>query len=306
MDLSSYINIIKNSGVVAFPTETVYGLGASAWDAVAVKKIFEIKGRPPDNPLIVHISSKEQATDFASYIPPSAQLLMDTFWPGPLSIILPKKSKVLDLITAGLATVALRMPDHPVALSFISQAGPLAAPSANRSGRPSPTKAAHVKADFGDDFPVVESEAARVGLESTVVDLSGDVPVILRPGSISRRQLEQCLQTSVEEFYADQNEKPRSPGQKYSHYKPEARVRWLDDNEPTSDSSTLYVLVSRQAAGPNILAYENDLKRMAAELYDRFRQADIEGFKTVAIESFSDKADDIAAALYNRISKAVQ
>lgn len=306
MDLSSYINIIKNSGVVAFPTETVYGLGASAWDAVAVKKIFEIKGRPPDNPLIVHISSKEQATDFASNIPPSAQLLMDTFWPGPLSIILPKKSKVLDLITAGLATVALRMPDHPVALSFISQAGPLAAPSANRSGRPSPTKAAHVKADFGDDFPVVESEAARVGLESTVVDLSGDVPVILRPGSISRRQLEQCLQTSVEEFYSDQNEKPRSPGQKYSHYKPEARVRWLNDDEPTSDSSTLYVLVSRQAAGPNILAYENDLKRMAAELYDRFRQADIEGFKTVAIESFSDKADDIAAALYNRISKAVQ
>lgn len=292
--------------MVAFPTETVYGLGASAWDAVAVKKIFEIKGRPPDNPLIVHIATKEQATDFASYVPPAAQLLMDTFWPGPLSIILPKKTKVLDLITAGLPTVALRVPDHPIALSFISEAGPLAAPSANLSGRPSPTKAAHVAADFGDNFPVIESDAARVGLESTVVDLSGEKPVILRPGSISRRQLEECLQIPVKELYSTQSERPRSPGQKYSHYKPEARVRWLEEDEPTNDCTTLYLLLTLQVVGPNIITYKNNLRQLAAELYDRFRQADIEGYQTIAIELFSDEKDDIAAALCNRISKAAQ
>lgn len=305
MDLTKYISLIKTGEVVAFPTETVYGLGADAWNPSAIHKVFEVKGRPSDNPLIVHVSSKDQVSDFAAIIPDTAQILMDEFWPGPLSIVLPKKPEVLDSVTAGLDTVAIRMPDHPVALDLIEATGPLVAPSANKSGRPSPTKASHVREDFGNDFPVIDGAATRVGLESTVIDLSSDRPAILRPGGISRKELENILGIEVEESFFHQTEKPRSPGQKYSHYKPKAEVRWLLNTEPTNDESAIYLLLSKDEKRPNIIFYNNNLTNLAAELYDRFRQADIENYKTVVIEPFSNNSEPVFSALLNRINKAI-
>ena len=304
-DLTKYISLIKTGEVVAFPTETVYGLGADAWNHSAIQKVFEIKGRPSDNPLIVHVSSREQINDFASDIPDSAQILMDEFWPGPLSIVFSKKPEVLDSVTAGLDTVAIRMPDHPVALDLIEATGALVAPSANKSGRPSPTKAEHVKEDFGVDFPVIDGAATRVGLESTVIDLSSDKPAILRPGGISRKELEDTLGIEVEEAFFHQLEKPRSPGQKYSHYKPKAEVRWLQNNETTNDESTIYLLLSKAEKRPNIIFYNNDITLLAAELYDRFRQADIENYRSVVIEPFSNNSEPVFSALLNRINKAI-
>ncbi len=302
---SKYIQLIKDGEVVAFPTETVYGLGADVWNPSAIQKVFEVKGRPSDNPLIVHISDSKQVEDFASDVPLTAEKLMQAFWPGPLSIVFKKKPEVLDAVTAGLDTVAIRMPDHPLALDFISQTGPLVAPSANTSGKPSPTKAEHVKQDFGEDFPVIDGEATKIGLESTVIDFSESIPAILRPGSISRKQIEDVLGTFVEESFFHHIEKPRSPGQKYSHYKPNADVRWLKEGEKPDDPSCLYLLISSSGDTSNIIHYKGNLNRLAAELYDRFRQADHEGFEKIVIEPFEDMNKDIAPALLNRIRKTL-
>ncbi|MBO6586543.1 MAG: threonylcarbamoyl-AMP synthase [Gracilimonas sp.] len=305
-DLSTYIDLIKQGNVVAFPTETVYGLGADAWNPTAIQKIFSIKGRPSDNPLIVHVSEEEQVHEFSDQIPDSAHVLIEEFWPGPLSLVLPKKPEVLDAVTAGLDTVAIRMPDHDIALEFISETGPLVAPSANKSGRPSPTKAEHVKADFGDDFPVIDGKATKVGLESTVLDLTGDQPEILRPGSISRKQIEDVLGFTVHESFFAHMERPKSPGQKYSHYKPKAEVRWLEVLEKTDDPECLYLLLSSDVYDSvNIIDFNNDLDRLARQIYDRFRQADIEGYSAVAIENFQDMDHPIIPALLNRVQKAI-
>ena len=305
MDLTKYISLIKAGEVVAFPTETVYGLGADAWNPSAIQKVFEVKGRPSDNPLIVHVSSENQVADFASEIPERAHKLIEAFWPGPLSLVLKKKPEVLDLVTAGLDTVAIRMPDHPIALDFISKTGPLVAPSANTSGKPSPTKAEHVLEDFGPDFPVINGAATQVGLESTVLDLTGKHPAILRPGKVSRKDIEEVLGVFIEESFFHQAEKPRSPGQKYSHYKPKAEVRWLTEGEDLSNSSTLFLLQTGSSASPNIISCQGDLNQLAQELYDRFRQADIEGYDSVVIEPFSETDSSIASALLNRIRKAI-
>lgn len=302
---SKYIQLINSGEVVAFPTETVYGLGADAWNPTAIQKVFAVKGRPSDNPLIVHISDTKQAEDFALEIPETAKKLMNAFWPGPLSLVLKKKPEVLDAVTAGLDTVAIRMPNHPLALELISQTGALVAPSANTSGKPSPTKAEHVRQDFGENFPVIDGKATKIGLESTVVDLSQSIPAILRPGSISRKQIEEVLGMFVEESFFHHTEKPRSPGQKYSHYKPNAEVRWLKEDEQPDDPSSLYLLISGSESGSNIINYKGDLNRMATELYDRFRQADHEGFDSVVIEKFEDFKQEIASALLNRINKTI-
>ena len=301
----TYIQLIKSGEVVAFPTETVYGLGADAWNPSAIKKVFSTKGRPSDNPLIVHISTKEDVAKFAVEVPDFALKLMEAFWPGPLTLVLKKKPEVLDGVTAGLETVAIRMPNHSIALDLISKTGPLVAPSANKSGRPSPTKAEHVRSDFGLDFPVIDGKATKIGLESTVIDLSQSIPAILRPGSISRIQIEEVLDTFVEESYFHQTEKPRSPGQKYSHYKPNAEVRWLKEDESLDDPSSLYLLISGSESGSNIINYKGKLNRLAAELYDRFRQADINGYKKVIIQPFKELDHPMVSALMNRIGKAI-
>lgn len=305
-DLNIYIDLIKQGNVVAFPTETVYGLGADAWNPTAIQKIFSIKGRPSDNPLIVHVSKEEQVHEFSARIPDSAHVLIEEFWPGPLSLVLHKKPEVLDAVTAGLDTVAIRMPDHDIALEFISETGPLVAPSANKSGRPSPTKAEHVKADFGADFPVIDGKATKVGLESTVLDLTGDQPEILRPGSISRKQIEDVLGFTVHESFFAHMERPKSPGQKYSHYKPKAEVRWLEVQEKINNPECLYLLLSSDVHdSANIIDFNNDLDRLARQIYDRFRQADLEGYSAVAIENFQDMDHPIVPALLNRVQKAI-
>ncbi|WP_421774497.1 L-threonylcarbamoyladenylate synthase [Gracilimonas sp.] len=305
-DLSRYIDLIKKGNVVAFPTETVYGLGADAWNPTAIQKIFSIKGRPSDNPLIVHVSEEDQVHEFSDHIPNSAHTLIEEFWPGPLSLVLPKKTTVLDAVTAGLDTVAIRMPDHDIALELISNAGPLVAPSANKSGRPSPTRAEHVLVDFGEEFPVIDGKATKVGLESTVLDLTGDQPEILRPGSISRKEIEDILGYSVHESFFQHTDRPKSPGQKYSHYKPKAKVRWLEAEEKPKDQDCLYLLLTSDNPGSvNIVDFNNDLDQLAREIYDRFRQADLEGFSTVVIEDFQDMKHPIIPALLNRVQKAI-
>lgn len=312
--LESVKQLLRDGGVAAFPTETVYGLGADAWNPDAVRRVFELKGRPADNPLIVHLGSARMAEAFVPEIPEDARKLMAAFWPGPLTLILPKKPEVLDIVTGGRDTVALRWPAHPLAQELIAVCGPLVAPSANKSGRPSPTKPEHVKEDFGEDFPVVEAGETQIGLESTVLDLSRETYTILRPGYIGKDQIEKALgkQLRLDDTGEDGAASARSPGTKYSHYAPDAAVRWMESDERPETGSgsadTLYLLHTGDAPKEeNIIHYEGDHERMARELYDRFRQADHRGLTTVAIQPFSASLRSnrpIAEALVNRISKA--
>ncbi len=221
--------ILREGGLVAFPTETVYGLGANGFDGEAVKKIFEAKGRPSDNPLILHVASKSDARKLWSSVPDKARVLMDTFWPGPLSIVYEKSERIPYEVTAGLDTVAVRMPDHKTALAFLREAQvPVAAPSANPSGRPSPTTAKHVLDDLNGIVDVIlDGGPCRVGLESTVLSLAG-APTILRPGAITREMLETvigpvALAKSILSPLQE-GEAARSPGMKYKHYAPDAQV----------------------------------------------------------------------------------
>lgn len=308
--LDRYINLLKSSQVVAFPTETVYGLGALATDARAVRKIFEIKGRPPDNPLIVHVSSFQMLEDFAAEIPEEAEQLMDAFWPGPLTLIFKKKPQVLDVITAGLPTVAVRWPSHPLSQDLIARVGPLVAPSANSSGKPSPTKPEHIKEDLGEPFPIIEAGETQIGLESTVLDVSEEPFTLYRPGGVSRNQIENIINERIEVAKPEKVEKPRSPGMKYSHYAPDAAVQWLDIDDAMNDKTTLYLIHSKTPAleKENIVYFEEDYSEMAHQLFDRFRSADHKGLKKVAIEPFSEdilQSEPLAEALQNRISKAM-
>lgn len=222
-------SIIRAGGLVAFPTETVYGLGANGLDEAAAGRIFEAKGRPADNPLILHVAKKSDVKDLWIRVPEDARLLMDAFWPGPLTLVFNRSSLVPDAVAAGLPTVALRMPDHKTALALIRAAGvPIAAPSANLSGRPSPTTAAHVKADLDGRIDVIlDGGPCRIGLESTVLSLCKP-PVILRPGGITREMLEAVV-GPVDVARAvlaplGEGEQAASPGMKYKHYAPNARV----------------------------------------------------------------------------------
>ncbi|MCQ2516136.1 MAG: threonylcarbamoyl-AMP synthase [Saccharofermentans sp.] len=221
--LSKAAKLLSDGNVVAFPTETVYGLGADATNSDAVKKIFEAKGRPSDNPLIVHISDKSQINELVEEITPVAKKLIDNFMPGPITVIMRKSSKIPSEVSAGLNTVGIRMPSHKVALEFLSLCGcPVAAPSANLSGSPSPTTAMHVKNDMdGYVAAIVDGGDSNVGLESTVVDATGDIPVILRPGAITSEMIDEALSTTT--AYAGALEAgsiPPAPGMKYRHYAP--------------------------------------------------------------------------------------
>ncbi len=292
--------------LIVFPTETVYGLGASAFDPDAISAVFEVKGRPSDNPLIVHVADKNMVNDFAIEISDDAEKLMDVFWPGPLTLVLPKKPEVLDSITSGLNTVAVRMPNHPLAQKALLERGAMVAPSANRSGRPSPTSPEHVLADFGDSLSVIDGGKCELGLESTVINLAEEPYTILRPGHISASDIESILQKKVIRSTDSIQEGPaRSPGMKYSHYAPKARVCWFNPTSDALQSDTLYLMLNsvEHFHGENVINYTNDLKKLAAELYDRFRQADIQGFDFIVIEKPTSK-DGLSLALINRIEKA--
>lgn len=226
--------ILRRGEMVAFPTETVYGLGANALDESASAKIYEAKGRPSDNPLIVHISKEEQLEPLVKEIPEKARLLMEKFWPGPLTLIFKKKDTVPDGTTGGLDTVAIRMPDNAVALAMIDAAKvPIAAPSANTSGRPSPTTANHVMDDMnGRISMILDGGAVGIGIESTIVDVTGEIPMILRPGYINKSMLEKVVgEVTIDKAILgpmDENAHPKAPGMKYKHYAPKADFTMYD------------------------------------------------------------------------------
>jgi L-threonylcarbamoyladenylate synthase len=233
-NIAKAIEILRAGGLVAFPTETVYGLGADARNGLAVGKIFSAKGRPATNPLIVHVGDVSIAKRYVERWPVSAEKLAAAFWPGPLTLVLGKNSEIVDLVTAGGKTVALRAPDHPVALELLREFdGPIAAPSANRSMRVSPTMAEHVKREMGDRVDLIlDGGACRVGIESTVLDLTRDRPMILRLGMIGREQIEPIVgDVDVFEGSVDVSKPAVSPGQQAVHYSPRTPAFWFETGD---------------------------------------------------------------------------
>lgn len=318
--------VLREGGLVAFPTETVYGLGANALDSAAVSRIFAAKGRPSDNPLIVHISDTGQVLDVADDITVPAQRVMEIFWPGPLTVVLPKKAGVPGEVTAGLDTVAVRMPDHEVARRIIRNAGvPIAAPSANISGKPSPTSAIHVLNDLEDKVDmIVDGGPCKVGLESTVLDLTCEPPVLLRPGGVAREQLEGVLgHVEIDPVLINDNENitPRSPGMKYTHYSPEADVIVVTGNdklvpskikeiieEYRSQGHRIGVLASTENAGlyegyeVYTLGSRRELESIARNLFHGLRFLDDKKVDTILAEGYPRKG--MGVAIMNRLAKA--
>jgi L-threonylcarbamoyladenylate synthase len=310
--ISRAAQIICAGGLVAFPTETVYGLGASAMDPEAVAAIFTAKGRPADNPLIVHVSDWEQVCAVAASVPDRARLLMKLFWPGPLSLILPRSAAVPDQVSAGLPTVAVRMPDHPVALQLIRMAGvPIAAPSANRSGRPSPTSARHVLEEMcGRIEAVLDGGLCRVGVESTVLDLTGPHPVILRPGGVTREALASALGEPVLQSVWKGEAAPPSPGMKYRHYAPRAPLILVTGPRTRRERliGTLTVFFRKQgvrvcslngAPGSNL---PEDKESLARYLYRELRRCDTLKAEIILAGGISPRG--LGAAVMNRLGKA--
>ncbi|MBN8201984.1 L-threonylcarbamoyladenylate synthase [Bacillus sp. NTK034] len=318
---SQAADLLKNNEVVAFPTETVYGLGGNAENDEAVRKIFEAKGRPSDNPLIIHIADKAQLDAFVTEIPQNAQALMDQFWPGPLTLIFNHKEGVLShYATADLSTVAVRMPDHPVALELLEKAGlPIAAPSANRSGRPSPTTADHVWEDLnGRIAGLVDGGPTGVGVESTVLDCTGEVPVILRPGGITREQLEEVVgKVSVDPALADESQAPKSPGMKYRHYAPDAPLYLVEGTREdiqhfVEDKKQEGLSVGVLTTSENLEFYHADfiyacgqrekLETVASSLYEALRYFNTTDADIIFCEMFP--GEGVGHAIMNRLMKA--
>ncbi len=318
--------IIKSGGTVAFPTETVYGLGANALDEKAIEKIYSAKGRPEDNPLIVHISSISQLEDLVENIPQHAYILMERFWPGPLTLIFNRTNKVPDKITGGLSTVAIRMPAHNIALELIKHSQlPIAAPSANTSGKPSPTNFSHVIHDLSGKIDmIIDGGSAGVGLESTVLDISGDIPIILRPGGITiedlfsvlpRVEYDRAIEMSITDIT------PKSPGQKYKHYSPDARMILVSGNieeivrktmelckEYISQGMKVGIMATKQTCdryeNSNVLVVgDRELpETIATNLFSALRRFDEEKVDIIIAEAIEEKG--IGKAIMNRMKKA--
>lgn len=311
VSLEKAAELIKNGETVAIPTETVYGLAADAFNVNAVKKIFEQKGRPADNPLIVHISNLDQLNQLVTDIPEDLRKLADQFWPGPLSVVLKKQNSVPDIVTGALDTVAVRMPDHSLTLSLIEKTGPLTAPSANKSGRPSPTNPKHIIEDFGNDLPILDGGSSKLGLESTVLDLSSDIFTILRPGFIDSEMIKGLLKKEVKLMdTTDKESGKKSPGTRFTHYKPKATVQWLDESITNiSDPNSYFIFHSEVVKSINqekIHTYEGDYSALARDLYDHFRTADHLSCETIFIEPFKDSGThSIIPALKDRIERAI-
>lgn len=318
--------IIKNGGLVAFPTETVYGLGGDALNKESSKKIYAAKGRPSDNPLIVHISKWESMKLIAKDIPDEAKILADTFWPGPLTMVVRKSDVVPYETTGGLETVAVRMPDHKVALSFIENAGGfIAAPSANTSGKPSPTIAKHVIDDMNGIIDmIIDGGEVGIGVESTIVDLTEGTPTILRPGYITEEMLHRVLgEVDTDKTIIDNNSgaKPKAPGMKYRHYAPKGDMTIVEGaeadvinainqyvKEAKSKGEKTGVLCTddiidkidadvKKSVGPR-----NDEQVIARRLYKVLRDFDDEGVTVIYSEAFSK--DGFGMAVMNRLLKA--
>ena len=300
--------LLRRSEVVAIPTETVYGLAADARCDVAVGKIFKAKGRPADNPLIVHIGAVSQVDELATNVSQKARLLMDRFWPGPLTVILPSNGCVSSLVTAGLKSVGVRMPDHPQTLALLQALKvPLAAPSANLSGKPSPTTAAHVAFDLKGRIPgVLDGGVCQVGLESTVIDMTKETPVILRPGGIDQAEIEAVI--GCVEVATGSEEKPKSPGMKYTHYAPDAQVYVVKGSRVYMEKmvrqygqeGNLVGVLSVDANGGDFPSakYVKNIGFKGKHLYAALRDCDAKGIDVVLCEWVSD------AAVMDRLLKA--
>ena len=318
--LNSAAEMLKNGNLVAIPTETVYGLAANALDGKAVSKIFVAKGRPQDNPLIVHIASLEKIGKLISFFPNSAKLLVNKFWPGPLTIILPKSDIIPKEVSAGLNSVAIRMPSHPIARKIIKLSGvPLAAPSANRSGFPSPTCAEHVIKDMeGRISAVVDGGKCSVGVESTVVSFLNEKPVLLRPGGVSAEEIKETI-GELELDSAVFNDLPKgivpsSPGMKYKHYSPRAEVFLVEGsgekyvsfvNSKVKDE--VYALCFEEdipLIKCNAISFgkSTDLSQQARNLFSCLIKLDELNAKVVYARSPEQKG--IGLAVYNRLIRA--
>ncbi len=319
--------VLAGGGLVAFPTETVYGLGANGLDEEAAAKIYAAKGRPSDNPLILHITSVEELPFLAEEVPQAAYALAEAFWPGPMTLVLRKTARVPYGVTGGLDTVAVRMPSHPVARAIIRAAGvPIAAPSANASGRPSPTKALHVLEDLdGRVDMVVDGGTAGIGLESTIIDVSGGRPMILRPGYITEEMLSAVvgkveLDTAVTGMLQE-DIKPRAPGMKSRHYAPKAEMT-VFLGSPAEVCAAIEEALGRAAAAgrrAGVLCTEeserfydapvkkcagrrNEPESVALSLYDVLRAFDREQVDCIFSESFEESP--LGGAIMNRLLKA--
>lgn len=328
--------ILKNGGLVAFPTETVYGLGGDAFNPAAARAIYAAKGRPSDNPLIVHIAKQSQLFLLTDRVSKEALCLMEAFWPGPLTLIFEKKPQVPSQTTGGLSTVAVRMPDDPVTLSLIQRSGLcIAGPSANLSGRPSPTSWKHVYCDLnGRIDAILQSEESRVGIESTVLDLTGKTPVILRPGWITPEQISEAIGGKVEmdpailvnrprdvskrtskregqspgEALLEQNDgpAPKAPGMKYKHYAPKAEMVILQGSREAVHREAKRMAAEKEGQGKKVAALlfsDEDLSEAARTLFSQLRRCDEEGVDFI-IASAVEASDSVGFAIMNRMLKS--
>ena len=314
--LSTACEILKNGGIVAMPTETVYGLAANAYDEKAIAKIFTAKGRPQDNPLIVHIADIDMLYQLASEVPKTAILCAEKFWPGPLTMVLPKTDKVPNAVSAGLDTVAVRMPANKTARELIKLGGlPLAAPSANISGSPSPTTAYHVLDDMdGKIDAVILGENCEVGVESTVITLVGEHPVLLRPGGVTLEQLTEVLpDITVNSAVLNElkvGEKAASPGMKYKHYAPKTEAFLVEGenfaqfvNQKTDSVAVCFKEEAEQIKISKIIyGSAKEYESLAQNIFAVLREIDQMGIKTAYIHA--PKKDGIGLAIYNRLIRA--
>lgn len=322
-DIEYAAKLLENDKLVVIPTETVYGLGANAFSEKAVQKIFNVKNRPMDNPLIIHVAGAEDLEKYCKDVPQEAYLMAQHFWPGPLTMILKRKSLVPDFVTAGLDTVAVRCPDSKLTQELLRKVEfPIAAPSANLSGRPSTTTITHVLEDLDGKVPaVLDGGDCRIGLESTIVDLSSDAPALLRPGGVTLDQLEEYLGTvEVDPCLTKKmknDEKPKAPGMKYRHYAPKADVVVIQGNP---DDTARYIQ-KHVVAGQGVLCFEEykksfgdhvivytmgskgDLSAQAHFLFDRLRCFDKhKNVKRIYAQSCT--LEGLGMAVSNRLNKA--
>jgi L-threonylcarbamoyladenylate synthase len=305
-EIASAAEVIRRGGLVAFPTETVYGLGANALDADAVAQIFELKGRPRFDPLIVHITRAEDLESLVEVVPEAARKLVAKFWPGPLSVVLPKRECVPDIVTAGLANVAVRCPAHPIARRLIELAGvPIAAPSANVFCAVSPTTAQHVRDQFAEQLThILDGGPCQVGVESTVVSFVDDVPTLLRPGGVTAEEIEQVIGTlRISEGDASQ---PASPGQLPKHYAPTTPLE-LSSDPPRPGLRVGLITLSKPEsvegfAAIEVLSQRGSLREAAANLFAAMRRLDAMGLDYIVARPVPEEG--LGHAIMDRLSRA--
>ncbi len=295
MTISEAAQRLRAGEVIAFPTETVYGLGANALDAAAVQKVYDLKGRPSTSPLIVHVADIEMAKTVVREWPATAERLARSWWPGPLTLVLPKQPLIPDIVTAGLPTVGVRIPAHPVALALIREAGiPLAAPSANKFTGLSPTTAEHVRAAFGADFPVIDGGACQVGIESTVVAVEGTKLTLLRPGMVALGQLELAI--------AQAGEAHPAPGMHHRHYSPRTPLLIVKHPNELPDANGAYVWHSQPGLAAKHVQMPAEPAKYAAKLYATLHDLDLAALPWIAVESPPDSPE--WAAIHDRLRRA--